>query len=152
MPNHRRTFDREFKLQVLRELDAGASIAQAARDRFGKLSTSSEVGCEIYCNADGCGYRAPVAGNAEGVDITYDSEAVGNWHTHPSWAVGHDITALGHHTEELNHLWWSYKNHGLTPPSTLYVFTTLTSDNTTWEQDYCNISDWTSSAEPFQIP
>jgi len=26
MPNHRRTFDREFKLQVLRELDAGASI------------------------------------------------------------------------------------------------------------------------------
>jgi len=32
MPNHRRTFDKEFKLQVLRELDAGTSIAQAARE------------------------------------------------------------------------------------------------------------------------
>ena len=32
MPTSRRSFDKEFKLQVLRELDAGSSIAQAARE------------------------------------------------------------------------------------------------------------------------
>lgn len=32
MSNHRRTFEKEFKLQVLREIDAGTSIAQAARE------------------------------------------------------------------------------------------------------------------------
>lgn len=31
MPISRRSFDKEFKLQVLREVDAGSSVAQAAR-------------------------------------------------------------------------------------------------------------------------
>ena len=30
MPTQRRSFDKEFKLQVLREIDAGSSVAQAA--------------------------------------------------------------------------------------------------------------------------
>jgi len=31
MPTPRRSFDKEFKLQVLREIEAGSSVAQAAR-------------------------------------------------------------------------------------------------------------------------
>ena len=31
MPTQRRVFDKDFKLQVLREIDAGSSVAQVAR-------------------------------------------------------------------------------------------------------------------------
>lgn len=31
MPTPRRSFDKEFKVQVLREIEAGSSVAQAAR-------------------------------------------------------------------------------------------------------------------------
>jgi len=123
------------------------AVVKWLKDNLAPISMQTtdkvEIGCEIYCNSGGCGYRNVNMGDSAGVDINYNLDAAGQWHTH-TLSKDHDSFALGHHMEETSGF---FLRLGI---SVFTVYTTV-SDGSTWGEDYRGIGDVDDPPEPYAV-